>query len=181
MTRYYSSNVQKYAMSQICTFSKWCRKNWSMWSLWVLWVFVDTFRSCALCLAENHYYITPTSQNISHVHMPDIPQKQQNVLSLWRLEDLGIISSEHIFLSKFVRGQILLSKWNKKPHYPHQAYDCDANLLYWKFQDGGKKGWWINILARKRDAPIFTPEILISLIFFHHSSCERAWAPVETN
>ena len=46
---------------------------------------------------------------------------------------------------------------------------------------GEKKGWWINNLGRKRGAPIFAPEILISLIFFHHSSCERARAPVEKN
>ena len=43
-------------------------------------MFVDTFSSFALRLTENHYYITPISQNISHVHMRDIPQKQQNVL-----------------------------------------------------------------------------------------------------
>ena len=73
--------------------------------------------------------------------MPDIPQKQQNVVSLWRLQYCGIISSEHIYLSKFVQGQILRSKRNKMPYYDILTRPTTASQIayFGNFRDGGKK------------------------------------------
>ena len=138
--------------------------------LWTLLVLL-------LCVWLKIIIISHPPHKIFHTSICQIFHKNNKMSSLcdgWKI--WGLFRRNTFFCQNLFAVRFFFQKETKNPimiSSPGSRLRRKSSI-FGNFGMGGKKGWWINILARKRGAPTFPPEILISLIFFHHSSCERA-------
>ena len=104
--------------------------------LWTLLVLL-------LCVWLKIIIISHPPHKIFHTSICQIFHKNNKMSSLcngWKI--VGLFRRNTFFLSKFVRGQILLSKRNKKTYYDILTRLTTATQISYigNFRDGGKKG-----------------------------------------